>query len=187
MNRHSTLVWSLLLLCPLIAKAQNSAPFPDPSKDISSTTILATKHEPGERLLIRGTVYYADGASPYAGLVIYLYQTDASGVYNNKNRSWREPRLHGWVKTGANGEYEIQTIKPGSYPGSRNPAHIHAVIKLPGKSPMWIDDFLFEGDPFLTDQLKHTAKASGKFSNILNLRHAGDSSLVGTRDIRIEE
>ncbi len=187
MNHLFTLVWGLSLICPNIAEAQDSAPVPGPPKDISSTTILATKHEPGERLLLRGTVYHADGASPYEDLVIYLYQTDASGVYNSKNRSWREPRLHGWIKTGAGGNYEIRTIKPGSYPGSRNPAHIHAVIKLPGKSPMWLDDFLFEGDPFLTDQLKRSARASGKFSNIVDLRHAGDSTLVGKRDIRIEE
>ncbi len=140
------------ILSAFSANAQDSPPFPPPPDDISSTAVLATREESGERLLIRGTVYHADGTAPFKNLIIYLYQTDSSGVYNHVNRSWREPRLRAWLKTDDRGTYEIQTIKPGSYPGSRNPAHIHAIISLPGATPKWIDDFLFDGDPFLTAQ-----------------------------------
>ncbi len=137
----------------------------------------------------RGTVYHADGTAPFRGLIIYLYQTDASGVYNHANRGWREPRLRGWLKTGDRGAYEIQTIKPGSYPGSRNPAHIHAIVRLPGDAQEWIDDFLFDGDPFLADQQQQESLKKGKFANIMKLTRsleshlshlAADRILVGT-------
>jgi len=121
------------------------------------------------------------------GLIIYLYQTDRSGVYNHVNGSWREPRLHGWLKTGDRGEYVIQTIKPGSYPGSRNPAHIHAIVGFPGTSPKWIDDFLFDGDPFLTDQQRQESQANGKFANIIKLSRSGKNVLNGARDITIDD
>ena len=187
MNRRFTLVQALLIGFALGSSAQDTAPFPDPPKDVSSTAILANGQEPGKRLSIHGTVYRADSTTPYEHLVIYIYQTDASGVYNQKNRSWREPRLRGWVKTGAGGKYEIQTIKPGSYPGSRNPAHIHAIIKLPGRPPQWIDDYLFDGDPFLTDEQRQQPQREGRFSNVMKLTQASDGRLVATRDIVIED
>lgn len=187
MRRLNSLVLVLSGLAVFSANAQDVLPFPPPPDDISSTAILATREESGERLLIRGTVYHADGTAPFKGLIIYLYQTDASGVYNHANRSWREPRLRGWLKTGDRGEYEIQTIKPGSYPGSRNPAHIHAIIRLPGDAPEWIDDFLFDGDPFLTDQQQQESLKKGKFANIMKLTRSGENALTGTRDIKIDE
>jgi protocatechuate 3,4-dioxygenase beta subunit len=186
MNLKAALA-AVVALAACTTFAQDSAPFPEPPAGVSSTVILAPENEPGERLVIRGTVYHADGRTPYAGLVIYVYQTDASGVYNTSNRSWREPRLRGWLRTGEGGVYEIRTIKPGSYPGSRNPAHIHAIIRLPGRSPEWIDDFLFAGDPFLTGRQNDEAASRGSFSNIVKLTRTGDGSSRGTRDIAVHD
>jgi protocatechuate 3,4-dioxygenase beta subunit len=75
---------------------------------------------------------------------------------------------------------------PGSYPGSRNPAHIHAVIKLPGKKARWIDDFLFDGDPFVTSDLQSISARQGKFANVMKVtREKG--RLTAQRDIKINE
>ena len=187
MNFKAALAITGLCLTVGTGHAQDSAPFPDPPPGVSSTAVLAAESEPGEHIVIRGTVYHADGRTPYAGLVFYLYQTDASGAYNTTNRSWREPRLRGWLRTGDDGRYEIRTIKPGSYPGSRNPAHIHAIVRLPGRSPKWIDDFLFAGDPFLTERQMEGAASRGKFSNIMKLTRTGDGSLEGIRDIALDQ
>jgi protocatechuate 3,4-dioxygenase beta subunit len=91
------------------------------------------------------------------------------------------------VKTNDRGGYSIQTIKPGSYPRGRNPAHIHAILKLPNKSPVWIEDFLFEGDPFLTDQQRQGSTKKTSFGNIITLTRNGAGILTGVRDILIDE
>ncbi|MEX2088444.1 MAG: hypothetical protein WEB62_01690, partial [Bacteroidota bacterium] len=54
--------------------------------------------------------------TPAAGVLLYVYQTDATGAYNNDDGSWQRPRINGWFRTDKNGRYEIRTIKPGSYP-----------------------------------------------------------------------
>ena len=128
--------------------SQESAPFPPPPSDVSPVVTLVTADEPGERLIVDGIACSGDGRTPLPGFVLYLYQTDATGVYNKTDGNWQRPRIRGWVRTDSNGKYEIRTIKPGSYPGSRNPAHIHVIVKPSGKDPDWIDEFLFDGDPF---------------------------------------
>lgn len=175
----------MIVFVPTYLTAQEIPPFPSPPANISETARLAPEDEPGERLVIAGTVYQSDGKTPYTGLVLYLYQTDASGVYNKTDNSWMRPRLHGWVKTDKNGRYKVNTIKPGSYPGSRNPAHIHAIVRLPDEQPQWIDDFLFEGDPFLSERdLKQFAN-QGRFSSIMKIAKEPDGLLRYERDIRI--
>lgn len=163
--------------------SQEEAPYPPPPAGVSSVTTLVTKDEPGDRLVITGTVYKADGKTAFPSLVIYLYQTDATGVYNTADGNWQRPRIRGWVKTDEKGRYEIRTIKPGSYPRSRNPAHIHAIIRLPGEKPKWIDDFLFEGDEFLPERDVQRAANSGTFSNIMKATVDSDGTLRCTRDI----
>jgi protocatechuate 3,4-dioxygenase beta subunit len=117
---------------------------------------------------------------------MYAYQTDATGVYAPGTNSSRNPRLKGQLKTGADGRYEIRTIKPGSYPGSRNPAHIHAHVTPPGGKEEWIDEFLFDGDPFLKDEDYRKFLRKGSFSSIVKLERGKDGILRGPRDIRIE-
>ena len=183
-NRSRIAVGILLVALPLFA--QEEAIFPPPPDNVNAVATLPPANEPGEPLTIRGTVYHADGTTPYAGFVLFLYQTDRTGLYNNTNRSWREPRIRGWVKTDDSGRYEIQTIKPGSYPGSRNPAHIHAVIKLPGKRARWIDDFLFEDDPFVTADLQSISARQGKFANVMKVKRE-KGRLSAWRDIKIND
>jgi protocatechuate 3,4-dioxygenase beta subunit len=146
---------------------------------------LVTADEPGEKLIISGTVYAEKGGTPLPGFVLYLYQTDATGVYNTTDGSWQGPRIRGWVRTDSDGKYEIRTIKPGSYPGSRNPAHIHVIVKPPGKDPDWIDDFLFEGDPFLTDKDRGRLKGEETFSPVMKVTRDESGMLHCRRDIMI--
>lgn len=170
---------------PGCLSAQDRAPFPDPPEKVSSSSMLVTKDEPGEPLTIVGTVYKADGKTPYADLIMYVYQTDITGVYNKQDGNWQRPRIHGWVQTDEKGKYKIRTIKPGSYPRGRNPAHIHAIVKLPGESAKRIDDFLFEGDPYLTAELKDKSSL-GSFSPVMKTYKEKDGMMVGVRDIVIK-
>lgn len=156
------------------------------ASDTSSSVTLVSADEPGQRLIITGTIYKSDGKTPLAGAVMYLYQTDASGVYSRGTNSSRNPRLKGWLKTGADGRYEIRTIKPGSYPGSRNPAHIHATITPPGGKEHWIDEFLFDGDPFLKKEDYQKFAGKGTFSSIMKVDKGNEGVLRCVRNIKVD-
>jgi protocatechuate 3,4-dioxygenase beta subunit len=175
----------MLLARPFPSIGQEEAPYPPPPADVSSVVYMVTDNEPGERLVINGVVYGSDSRTPLDGFVLYLYQTDASGVYNSTDRSWKRPRIRGWVKTDKEGRYEIRTIKPGNYPGSRNPAHIHVIAKLPGRDPDWLDDFLFEGDPFLSQKDRRRLETEGTFSPVMKIARGEGGVLHCKRDIKI--
>lgn len=110
----------------------------------------------GPRLEISGIVYQRDGKTPAKDAVIYVYHTDQKGVYptkgNEKGWAKRHGYIRGWVKTDANGHYKLYTQLPASYPNSKAPKHIHPIVKEKDKNPYWIDEYLFEGDPYLENE-----------------------------------
>lgn len=152
-------------------------------------TVIVSKDEPGEPLVVSGTIYAADGRTPLEGVKLYVYQTDARGIYSDKPSRGGppDPRLKGWMRTNREGRYEFRTIKPASYPGRTIPAHIHARASGAGHEERWIDDFLFEGDPFITDEMRaRVASNPPRFSNIMALKRGPDGLLRCTRDIKLE-
>lgn len=172
----------------LLGCRKESALAADESKDISWKTSLVTDHEPGEPLIITGTVYGSDGKAPQEGATLWVYQTDATGKYSPvpPGGDNRYTRLHGQMRTGSNGRYEFRTIKPASYPGRAIPAHIHASVSAPGFPEYWIDEYWFEGDPFITPEARAKLKGEGSFSPVLKLTRDADGILRATRDIRLE-
>jgi protocatechuate 3,4-dioxygenase beta subunit len=114
---------------------------------------LAPANEPGETLNVNGVVVGPDG-SPVAGASLYIYQTDREGYYGVKPASdSNNPRLKLFLRSDAKGAWSFTTVKPGSYPGSRNPAHIHFEVAAPGRASRFFE-IVFEGDPFITDQMR---------------------------------
>ena len=148
------------------------------------TTIVASS-EAGKPLIVSGKIYAPDGRTPLEGINLFVYQTDATGVYTTSGGDNRNTRIHGLMRTNAEGRYEFRTIRPGSYPGSRNPQHIHAYVSGPGYPEYWIDEYHFDDDPFVTDEMRRSA-AKGNLASILNLKRDTDGVLRGVRDINIE-
>jgi len=153
--------------------------------NIPSNGRIATEAEPGETLTIQGTVFHKDGKTPAKNVIIYLYHTDINGIYP---RDKSQPsgnvhgRLRGWVKTDAKGTYSFTTIRPASYPNSRAPQHIHVIIKEDGIAPYWIDEYLFEDDPYLTEEEKSRQEKRGG-PGIVRLTKNSQGTWEGQRDI----
>lgn len=117
--------------------------------------VITSADEPGEPMLVTGTVYAADGKTPMPGVEVYVYHTDNEGYYSKGTNSSRNPRLKGTMITNAEGKYEYRTIKPAPYPGGGNPAHVHYVIKVKGGREQ-NEELQFEGDRWLRDHGKLT-------------------------------
>ena len=125
--------------------------------EVTSVTTIADKDEPGEPLVLRGTVYAPDKATAVPGVLLYVYHTNTAGIYpkrgNEAGNGRRHGYLRGWVISDENGEFEVRTIRPGTYPSRSEPAHIHMTVKEPGRAEYWIDNILFEGDPLITQKV----------------------------------
>lgn len=126
---------------------------------------------------INGIVYKADGKTPAPGVVLYIYHTDETGHYTAKAGAtgWekRHGSIRGWMRTNEKGEYKFVTLRPAPYPGHSDPAHIHIIVKEPGLTEYYIDEYLFADDPLLTADKKQKLENRGG-SGILTLKDVGN-------------
>ncbi|MFT4016548.1 MAG: hypothetical protein QM668_06270 [Agriterribacter sp.] len=126
---------------------------------------------------INGVVYKADGKTPAANVIIYVYHTDETGHYPRKGdeKGWakRHGYLRGWLRTNEKGEYKFVTLRPAAYPDGTEPAHIHVIIKEPGLNEYYIDEFLFDDDPILTEEKRKKLENRGG-SGIIKLVDVGN-------------
>lgn len=110
---------------------------------------LCPVDEPGEALEFYGRVL-DEGGRPLAKASVIAYGTDETGRYVRGGAdAGRNPRLRGVAVTDAGGWYRFRTIKPGAYPESDDPAHIHMHIDAAVHRHMY-RSFWFEGDPRVT-------------------------------------
>jgi protocatechuate 3,4-dioxygenase beta subunit len=152
--------------------------------DASSRVTIAGSAEPGARLLVSGRVVDAKGR-PVPNASIYAYQTDANGEYVPGQPGGSErPRLFGYLRSDPEGRYSLTTIKPGSYPNSRNPAHIHFEVSAPGFEDRYYE-IVFDSDPFLSAQFRSQAEDPFGGVAIVTARKAGGGSLEVTHDMRL--
>ncbi|HWL93586.1 MAG TPA: DJ-1/PfpI family protein [Phycisphaerae bacterium] len=130
-----------------------------------SSATLAPPDEPGERLHVSGVVKDGDG-KPIEGAIIYAYHTDKGGIYSSAGGNTGtqgdslNPKLFGFMKTGADGKYEYRTIKPGHYPGNSPPAHVHLELSAPGHERLFTE-LMFESDPKLDKASRREVEESG--------------------------
>src|SRR5688572_3696940 len=138
----------LLVAASLAAQSSHLAP-----RNAPSTGRLTPAGEPGPPLAVSGVVVDPEG-KPVAGASLYAFQTDAEGYYGVKPASDNQnPRLKILLRTDAQGRWSFETIRPGSYPNSRAPGHIHFEVSAQGFTTK-VFEIVFAGDPFITEQMR---------------------------------
>lgn len=91
----------------------------------------------GTRLTITGNVLNTR-CRPINRALVDVWQCDASGVYDNSGY-----RLRGHQFTNAKGEWRLDTIVPGIYPGRTR--HIHVKVQAPNQ-PVLTTQLFFPGE-----------------------------------------
>ena len=197
-----TFVVLLLSLLWITASAQTRVPvvglpcegcdavFDGMPAQLNSRARIAPKSEPGEPMIVVGKALNANN-KPQAGVIVFAYQTNSRGIYPESPavrdpETRRQGTLRAWVRTDSLGRYAFDTIRPGSYPSSDLPQHIHFHIIEPGCSTYYIDDIMFRDDPKLTPaQIRRIAKNRG--GNGISMPVRRDGIWYVTRDIHLGE
>jgi protocatechuate 3,4-dioxygenase beta subunit len=152
---------------------------------MSWQTAMASPSEPGERMEISGVIYQRGGRTPASNVILYVYHTDARGLYSPApdatGAARRHGHLRGWMKTNERGEYKFTSIRPAQYPSRQIAAHVHPIIKEPDKNEYWIDEYLFDDDPIVAREQQKEEKRGG--SGIIHLTKNSEGVWMGRRDI----
>ncbi|HVE48879.1 MAG TPA: twin-arginine translocation pathway signal protein [Casimicrobiaceae bacterium] len=156
-------------------------------------TKLLGSDEPGQRLIVAGTVYGSDCRTRLANTLIEVWQANHAGQYDTDspgNFTERNTfRLRGMMLTNQQGTYEFETVVPGRYPippnipglekyaGVTRPAHIHFRVSDSLHVPLTTQVY-FRDDPFIAKD----PWAARKPSSAIGLKQEG-KFLRGAFDI----
>jgi len=118
------------------------------SRDLAAGESIVIGDDPGQPVLIRGTVTDPDGA-PVADAVLDVWQTSSTGFYAVQQPDEQDPQnCRGLFRTDASGAYEFRTVRPADYPipgdgpvgsllaacgrGLMRAGHTHVMVSAPG-------------------------------------------------------
>jgi len=154
--------------------------------DTTWTAIIVPAGEPGDPLVVSGHVFAPNGQHTVAGVVVYAYNTDKDGYYSPDGKVGH-PRIKGYMKTDAEGRFELHTVRPGRYPGMHIPAHVHFNLWGAGYPVQWMEELRFAGDSYLTEAMKNESQALGKFRKIRPLSGDKDGVYHCEINLRLQE
>ena len=126
---------------------------------------IAPAGEPGIPMVVAGRLVQRDGRSPAAGIIVFAYHTDATGIYDVRSNGPHSWRLKGWALTNGDGRFEFKTIRPAPYPSRRDAAHIHVNVEGPGL-PRRSTGILFDDDPLVTRAERTESTKAGEFGTV---------------------
>lgn len=135
---------------------------------------LTSTDEPGDPLTIYGKVLDKKTGQPIPGASLFLFQTDAAGVYNRLGMPTLA-RIRGTVVSDTGGCFKIQTILPGDYPEYKDNRHMHFTLTAAGYEKIRTV-FWFEG--FLADRLRNNEAGI-----VLEIRKESTGSWVGSTNL----
>lgn len=109
---------------------------------------LVPDGEPGEWIEIEGHVVDA-AEEPVAGAKVHVFATDAAGRYHPEREGEETPRIFGTLVSDDRGRFSFRTVRPGPYPGTRNPRHIHVQVRAGNRRLAAPGYVVFDDDPLL--------------------------------------
>jgi protocatechuate 3,4-dioxygenase beta subunit len=130
--------------------------------------------------VIHGRVYGEDGRTPLGNAVVFAYHTDREGVYDRPGSPAHSWRLRGWTRTDADGRFEFLTMRPGPYPASRVPAHVHFTV-FSGDTRYHAGELRFDDDEFVPEQERAESRREGEFGGVRPVRREGATEHVDFR------
>jgi protocatechuate 3,4-dioxygenase beta subunit len=138
------------------------------SRATGSIATLVTPDEPGDKLIVSGTIRDTRG-QPLADALVYAYQTSAKGWYSDRaahvranSGDTKHARLFGYLRTDDQGRYELRTIRPAGYPRSTLPQHIHFHVALAGADrDSLVSEICFDDDPRMTPPVREQTLRNG--------------------------
>ena len=133
---------------------------------VGSVSRIAPENEPGSPLVINGRVYQTDGRTPAAGITVFAYHTDRTGVYDERSAGPHSWRLKGWAVTDAEGRFQFRTIRPASYPNASVPQHVHLHLEGPSLPRRWTTELEFDDDPKMTARQRDASRQAGMFGGV---------------------
>ena len=142
----------------------------------ASTGRIAPPGEPGVPLIVKGTLFRADGKTPLPGALVFAYHTDRQGLYN-PNQSTHSWRLRGAVRTAADGSFEFSTIRPASYPQTRIPQHIHVELQT-AEGNYHAGEWRFADDPLIEESERADSGRAGAFGWVRPVNVAGGAHTI---------
>lgn len=155
------------------------------NKKLASVDTLPDFNDDGQKIKVTGNIYNHNG-TPADDVILYIYHTNANGIYAAKQgaKGWeiRHGSIRGWMKTDKEGKYTFYTLIPGRYPDRSSPAHIHLTILEPNGKYYWLGSYYFNGDSLLTQKDITPKMPRGGSTGVLTLKKEGNIH-VGTRDI----
>ncbi len=167
---------------------------------------LVSDEEPGDRLILSGTVFGPSCERPIANALLDFWQADGRGHYDmpkylSTYTPNQEYRLRGQLLTDKDGRYSLETIIPGRYKipeglpnvdekfaGQIRPAHIHLSVVAPGYASL-ITQLYFKGDPYITkDPWAGKSQNNGPSKNQLELKDGNEkNSFLSNFDIFLDQ
>jgi protocatechuate 3,4-dioxygenase beta subunit len=125
----------------------------------------------GTRLTITGRVLSTRG-QPIAKALLDFWQADANGSYDNAGYM-----LRGHQFTNGAGQYQLQTVIPGLYPGRTR--HIHVKVQAPN-GPVLTTQLFFPNEPQNSRDSIYNPKL------VLPIKDAADGSKTATFDFVVK-
>ena len=147
---------------------------------LTSSDRIAPTGEPGVPLVIHGQLFAEDGRSPLGGATVFAYHTDRGGLYDKPGSAAHSWRLRGWTKTDAEGRFEFSTIRPGSYPNTNNPAHVHFTV-FTADARYHAGELQFADDPLIQASERARDKTEGDFGSVRPVRTEAGTQHVDLR------
>lgn len=137
--------------------SQTAGPFFKPSSPERSS--LRVSGDPGMPVRLRGRVLTRD-CRPVPGAILDFWHADDAGRYDLEGFRYR-----GHLFAGGDGTFQLETIRPGLYPGRTR--HFHVRVQAPN-GPVLTTQLYFPGEPanerdflFRPELLMRTADEGG--------------------------